>query len=123
MRQAIATLAIAAFSSAAIADAPIVSAVATSRSESHEWVLSQKQVHELDVWLNQHRKGWHVNLATPPIASVRIQIKRSDGTERSIEFFDQPGWSSSVIYHDRVASFSAADIANLRQNLGEAHGQ
>ena len=123
MRRVIAILAIGALPTAAIADAPIVSAAATSRAEPHEWVLSPEQVHELDAWLNQHRRGWGANFATPPTAAMRIQIKESDGVERSIEFFDQPGWSSSVIFHDRVGLFSATDIANLRQKLGERHGQ
>jgi hypothetical protein len=123
MRQVIAILAIGALSSVAIADAPIVSATATSRAETREWVLSQEQVHELDAWLYQHRKDWGANFATPPTAAMRIQIKQSDGVQRNLEFFDQPGWSSAVIFHDRVGSFSATEIANLRQKLGERHVQ
>ena len=116
-------LAIGALSSVAIADAPIASATGTSRGEPREWVLSQEQVHVLDAWLNQHRKDWGANFATPPTAAMRIQIKQSDGVQSSIEFFDQPGWSSTVIFNDRVGSFSAADIASLRQRLGERHGE
>jgi len=123
MRRVIVALVIGVLCGEAIADAPIVTAIATSRAGPHEWVLSQEQVHELDAWLNRHRKSWGANFATPPTAAMRIQIKQSDGVERSIEFFDQPGWSSFVIFHDRVGSFSAADIANLRERLGERKGE
>jgi hypothetical protein len=123
MRHLIATLTIGVLSSAAIADERIVSAIAISRSEPHEWVLSREQVQVLDAWLNEHRKAWRVNLATPPRAALSIQIEQPDGTERSIEFFDQPGWSGSVIIRGRVASFPAADLARLRQQLGEGGGK
>ena len=122
MRHLIATLGIA-LSGTAVADGPIVSAIAVSRVDSHEWVLSREQVQVLDLWLEEHRRGWRANLATPPAAALNIQIKQSDGTERSVEFFDQPGWSGSVIIHGRVASFSATDIASLRQQLGERAGK
>jgi hypothetical protein len=123
MRHLIAALAIGALSSAAIADGPIVSAIAISRAEPHEWVLSREQVQVLDAWLNEHRKGWQANLATPPAAALSIQIKQSDGTERSIEFFDQPGWLGSIIIHGRIASFLPTDIATLRQQLGQPGGK
>jgi hypothetical protein len=123
MRRLIASFTIALLSSAAFADGPVVSANAISQSEPHEWVLSPEQVHLLDAWLNEHRKGWRANLATPPAAALSVQMKHSDGTERSIEFFDQPGWSGSVIIRGRVASFPAADLARLRQQLGEGGGK
>jgi len=123
MRHLIATLAIGALSSAAVADGSIVSATAISRSVSHEWVLSLEQVQVLDAWLNAHRKAWRANVATPPTAALSIQIQQPDGTVRSLEFFDQPGWSGAIILHGRVASFSAAEIASLRQQLGERGGK
>ena len=61
--------------------------------------------------------------ATPPTAALRVQIQQSDGTARSLEFFDQPGWSGSVILRGRIASFSAAEIASLRQQLGDRGGE
>ena len=123
MRHLIATLTIGALSSVAIADGPVASATAISRSESHEWVLSREQVQVLDAWLNAHRKAWRANLATPPAAALSIQIQQPDGTARSLEFYDQPGWSGSVILRGRIASFSAAEIASLRQQLGEHGGK
>jgi hypothetical protein len=119
MRRVITALLIGALTSAAMADAPIVSAIASSRADGREWMLSQEQVQALESWVNEHRKGWRVNFATPPVAALSIRIAQSDGTERRMEFFDQPGWSSSVIFHDRVGSFSATDIAGLREKLGE----
>jgi hypothetical protein len=119
MRRLIATLAIGALSGAANADGPVVSAVAISGPESHEWVLSREQVQVLDAWLNEHRKGWRANLATPPAAALSIQITQADGTVRSMEFFDRPGWSGSIIIHGRVAAFLPADIATLRRQLGD----
>jgi hypothetical protein len=123
VRRLIAGVAIGALSSAAVADAPVVSANAISRSEPHEWVLSPEQVRVLDTWLNDQRKGWRANVATPPAAALSVQIKHSDGTVRSIEFFDQPGWSGSVVIRGRIASFSATDLAGLRQQLGEGSGE
>ncbi|HEX5049987.1 MAG TPA: hypothetical protein VFX89_22930 [Gammaproteobacteria bacterium] len=115
--------AISALSGAAMAEGQIQSAIAMSVPEAHEWALSQQQIEVFDTWLRAHRKGWRANLATPPAAALSVRVKQSDGTERSIAFFDQPGWSSSVISRGRIASFSVAEVGELRRQLGEPGGK
>jgi hypothetical protein len=79
--------------------------------------LSEQQVATLNGWLQTHQAGWGHNFATPPPPSTVVIARQRSGRVSSIEFFDKTGWAGVVVYQDRVATLSPADVAALQQQL------
>jgi hypothetical protein len=117
MRIVISILALVGFAGARADAAEVASAMATLRNQQPQ-ALSSEQIGFLESWLEEHRSGWKRNFATPPRAALSVQITGADGAVRTIAFFDQTGWSQSVILDRRIASFSPGELASLREQLG-----
>ena len=100
---------------------PVVSGEIRSAGGSH--VLSQRQVESLNSWLGEHRSGWNIILATPPVPDLVVVIKREDGKSASLDLYSQEGWKGALTYfgsdskEDSQASFTAEQVLALRSDL------
>ena len=92
---------------------------------SKNWTLSRGQIEILNTWLKEHHSGWGMILATPPPPSFSVVAKQANGKSSRIDFFSNQNWDGTIVIHaedpadNRMASFSAADVKYLRQQLGE----
>ncbi|MBV8049440.1 MAG: hypothetical protein JO171_20015 [Paludibacterium sp.] len=93
------------------------------RSGGGSHALSQRQVALLNSWLGEHRSGWGMVLATPPVPDLVVVVKREDGKSASLDFYLQEGWKSALTYFGSgnkeisQASFPAAEVLALKADL------
>jgi hypothetical protein len=89
------------------------------------WPLSQAQVELLNTWLKEHSSGSSMVVATPPPPSFSVVVRHANGKSSQVDFFSTKNWDKAVVIYaenpanNGIASFSAADLKNLRQQLGE----
>jgi len=98
----------------------VVSAFADGSRWAHDWVLSEEQVRVLDAWLKEAPSRLKPNFGYAAKTSLSLEIKAGGRTVRNLEFFDQPGWSNSVVIKRRIASFSPTQLASLTPNTRRA---
>lgn len=100
---------------------PVVAGELWSPGGSHP--LSRRQVAALNAWLSEHRSGWSVILATPPVPDLAVVIQREDGKSARLEFYPQQGWKGALTYfgseskENSQASFTAEQVLALRADL------
>ena len=100
---------------------PAVSGEVRSAGGSH--TLSQRQVASLNSWLGEHRSGWGMVLATPPVPDLVVFVKREDGKSASLDFYSQEGWKGALTYFGSgakeisQASFTAEEVLALKGDL------
>jgi len=70
-----------------------------------EWSLNSSQLGRLNAWLQHHRDGWEMMVASPPPPSLSIVLTHSDGTRSRVDFFDMnDNWRHMVVVHASSAS-------------------
>jgi hypothetical protein len=61
------------------------------------WPLSEVQLQKLYSWLQSHKSGWTMVVATPPPPSFSILLVHSDGTRTQLDLYSQnESWQRAI---------------------------
>jgi len=65
------------------------------------WALTQKQLDQVSLWLQEHRSGWRMILESPPPPSFSIVLKHANGTRTQIDLFSiNENWQHVIIINN-----------------------
>lgn len=89
------------------------------------WALTAQQLASADSWIQSHRLNCLAGLGSPPAPNIRVRLYRSDGSDLSLGFYSQPGYSAVV--ETRVGKNlchfkgSETEVASLRAALSRSN--
>jgi hypothetical protein len=90
------------------------------------WVLNQKQLAQLSIWLQDHKSGFRKILESPPPPSFSIVLNQADGTRTQIDLFlTTLGWQNAVVIRDTdpsqngIGNITDLDLHALTQIVKE----
>jgi hypothetical protein len=85
------------------------------------WTLTSQQLAAAEAWIQGHRLNCLAGLGSPPNPAVRVHLFRSDGSDMTLGFYAQPGYSAVVETHvgKKLCHYkgSEAEVASLRRAI------
>lgn len=80
------------------------------------WDLDRVQLEALNAWLQHHRDGWEMVVASPPPPGLSIVMTHPDGTHSRMDFFDMNDyWRHTVVVHAPSASDNGIRNLTVRE--------
>jgi hypothetical protein len=120
IRLAIPALALVSLSAlSANASAPLSRGEVTDQAAT--WILTSQQLVAAEAWIHGHKLDCLAGLGSPPNPVVRVHLFRSDGSDVTLGFYAQPGYSAVVETHvgKKLCHYkgSEAEVASLRRAI------
>jgi hypothetical protein len=107
--------------SALSADAPAPLSRGEVTDQLATWTLTSQQLVTAEAWIRGHKLDCLAGLGSPPNPAIRVHLFRSDGSDVTLGFYSQPGYSAVV--ETRVGNNlchykgSEAEVASLRSAI------